>query len=189
MQSAALPNSQATLFHSCKGAMRRRRKSALTAPTVSLACRRRRILVMAIFSFSSSGARSLQSLPRTIAARRGEVNCSGASSMIQHQLALHSSHLPRSSPVKYASFLLSLKIQEMPPDRGDPDSTRGVKKWRKRATLWVTPTKFSHRCAKTAKVKTAFGVKSRRWNPYVFITSQKNSEYGGQRPQWKNKAK
>ena len=33
------------------------------------------------------------------------------------------------------------------------------------------------------------GVKSRRCRPYVFIMSQKNSEYGGHNPQWKKTAK
>ena len=82
---------------------------------------------MAIFSLSCSGAMLLQSLPRTIGAWRTTVNGCGFSSTIQHHSALHSSHLLRSSPSRYASFLPTLEIQAIPPASGSPLSTRGMK--------------------------------------------------------------
>src|SRR4051812_711497 len=73
-----------------QGAMRRRRKSAPTAPTVSPASLRRRIRVTAISSLASSGSTSLQSRPRNTGTQRTAVNGCGFSSTIKHQSALHS---------------------------------------------------------------------------------------------------
>ena len=79
----------------CNGAMRRWMKSDATISTFSPAARRRRMRVVAMVSFLSSGSAALQSLPRTGFAFHTLQTAWGCSSWTKHHLPCHSSNLSR----------------------------------------------------------------------------------------------